>query len=65
VLNRMFQVAKQMFAFREYLAAENNSKKPLYHWDRYAAYHKLHLATIELEETTGRLETVDDKIRQV
>jgi hypothetical protein len=65
VLNRMFEVAKHMFAFREYLATENNSNKPLYQWDKYAAYPKLHLATVELEKTAGRLETVGNKIRQV
>ena len=65
VLNRMFEVAKQMFAFREYLATENNSNKPLYQWDKYTGYPELHLATVKLEKIARRLETVSDKIHQV
>ena len=61
----MFEVSKQMFAFREYLAAENDSNKPLYQWDKYTGYPELHLVTVELEKTARRLETIGDKIRQV
>lgn len=61
----MFEVARQMSTVSGYLETENSSDKPLFQWNKYAAYRKLHLATVQLEKAAGHLKSAGDKIRQV
>jgi hypothetical protein len=61
----MFAVDRQMSTLRQYLAVENMSNKPLYQWDKYSAYPKLRLATVELETTTGHFKFVGDRDHMV
>jgi hypothetical protein len=65
VLNRMFEVDRQTSTLRQHLDAENKSNRPLYQWDKYAAYSKLRLATAELETTVRHLKLVGDRARMV
>lgn len=59
----MYEVAKQMSAFHDYILAEKGLDKPLYQWSKYPRYPNLGRATIELEKAVEKL--INTKLEEV